>query len=276
MCKYFARSGRGVVLLCAVTLLVTGGAELRASTVVPMDLPTMSDYAGQVIVGRVAGLRSYWTTEPRRIETEVTLTDVEYLKGQRSEDGATFRLRVPGGTVGKLRMHVTCAPEFAVGQRWVLFLLPTYRTHPVVGFEQGAFQVIEQVDGTTQVCTAHGTPIVDIDAQQMPQTANDRNRRAQLRLVGSEGVRLRSLRSVESSQEPLTLDEFRQRLAPILAKSRGHDLAAPAGQPDIARLEPVPMQVRVERGAEGRGRLEAARGAVQRTSPPPQREEAKK
>ncbi|MFQ5496104.1 MAG: hypothetical protein ACE5EX_12070, partial [Phycisphaerae bacterium] len=124
----------------------------RATTVVPMTLATIADHAGQVILADITVVRSAWADNPRRIETTITLSPVEYLKGAPGTASAsTFTLIVPGGTVGDTQMRITGAPDFRVGDRWMLCLLPTYKTHPVVGVSRGAFKIVSDDRGVQRV-----------------------------------------------------------------------------------------------------------------------------
>lgn len=175
-----------------------------ASSVVPMSVATMADHAGQVITGDVVALRSYWIDEPRRIETEVTFAGVTYLKGAPADADGTFTLRVPGGTIGDLQMRIEGAPRFAAGETWLLFLLPTYKTFPVVGIDQGAYRVVHDADGVDRV---HRGGLPDGE----PQPA-------------------------------LSYAQFAGQIAPILDASRDHGLTEPAGRPAPVRHEAVPLR----------------------------------
>lgn len=177
-----------------------------ASSVVPMTVATMADHAGQVITGDVAGTRSYWADEPRRIETEVTFTGVGYLKGAPANADGTFTLRVPGGTIGDLRMRVEGTPEFVVGETWVLFLLPTYRVFPVVGLDQGAYRVVRSADGVDRVYRG-GRAVHGPDAEAA-----------------------------------VSYDRFVKQITPILDASRDHGLTEPAGRPALVPHRAVPLR----------------------------------
>lgn len=222
--------------------LLIGALMAEATTVVPMPLTTLADHAGQVLLGEVAATRSYWADNPRRIETEVRFVGVEYLKGARPDAPPEFTLIVPGGTVGTLTARVGCAPEFAVGDRWLLFLLPEYRVFPTVGVGQGAFLIRTDPDGTARVYTADGDAVAGIDDAGFPQTLRARRSpSAQTRVVASRGVRVQPLRT-DAPPPALTLEEFRARLAPVLAASRDHALTRPAGRPVFAEWPARPLR----------------------------------
>jgi hypothetical protein len=239
-----ARTLAGVV----VTALALLSSTAAAGTVVPMDLQTLSDHAAQVIIGRVTDVRSYRADDPPRIESEVTFEQVEYLKGGTRESAPTFTLIVPGGTVGDMRMHVCCAASFSVGDKWVLFLLPTYRTFPVVGLYQGAFLVLPDAQAVERVYRVrHGTAqaVVGFDTDGFVQFA-----RAQPgttpsplhdRLVSESNVRVRTPAGPEQAVDAMSLENFLDRIRPVLANSRDHRLLQPAGRPLAAPLHAKPL-----------------------------------
>jgi hypothetical protein len=74
------------------------------------------------------------------VETLVTLEVGSYLKGSL---GPVLTFRVPGGRLGRFRSIVVGAPDFAIGQRVVVFL--GYRTPGVpyvLGLGQGVYRLV--------------------------------------------------------------------------------------------------------------------------------------
>ncbi|UCG16070.1 MAG: hypothetical protein JSV19_12325 [Phycisphaerales bacterium] len=239
-----ARTLAGVV----ATALALLGPATADGTVVPMDLQTLSDHAGQVIVGRVTDVRSYRADDPPGIASQVTFEQVEYLKGAMRESASTFTLTVPGGTVGDTRVHVCCAASFSVGDKWVLFLLPTYRTFPVVGLYQGAFLILPDAQGVERVYRfRHGTAraVVAFDADGFAQVASGRSGAAsallQDRLIGESNVRVRPADETGQSADAMSLEDFLDRIRPVLAESRDHRLLQSAGRPVADRLRAKPL-----------------------------------
>ena len=88
-----------------------------------------------IVAGEVLDMRSAWTADRREIFTTVTLRpDRRFKGGERS----LIRFRIPGGTVGDLRLEVTHSPEFAVGEQALVFLAgESGRLPRVVGGEAG-------------------------------------------------------------------------------------------------------------------------------------------
>ncbi|MBI4717984.1 MAG: hypothetical protein HY763_09290 [Planctomycetes bacterium] len=234
-----------------------------------MDLQTLADLAGQVIVGRVASVRAYesagaaGTTE---IESEVTLTEVEYLKGALPDSGPTFSLRVPGGAVGARKAQIGCTPRFAPGERWLLFLLPTYKTFPVVGLYQGAFRLEREADGVERVRNYRGAPLVGVGDGHMPMVAGGPEPRWS-QPIGAEGVEV--VPPPVAAAPAISWVDFRARLEPILRNSKTHRFRSPAGRREPVVLTPVPLPGVAPDPAGGRGDARESRpGTAPDVAPP--------
>lgn len=257
------RRGHGTTRVSGMLAVLMLVAPASASSVIPMPLATLADHAGQVIVGEVASVRPHWADGPRRIQTEIVFQHVEYLKGRLADSGDTFVLLVPGGTVGEMTLRLADTPAFAVGDKWVLFLLPEYKTYPVVGLAQGAFRVQASPDGVARVYDAVGQPVTGFDAEGFVQLAPPAQSDATVRLAGSEKLRVR-VPAAQPAAQPLTYDEFRTLLRPVLSQSRTYALQGPAGKPAPVQQRPVPLRL-AERHAVssgGTGRVDEARQAV--------------
>lgn len=234
------------IMTVAVGLvLVTSVA--KATSVVPMDLDTLADHSGQVIVGTVTAVRSYWADSPRRIESEIAFEETEYLKGTLPDSRSTFTLVVPGGTVGQTSMQLAGTPTFAVGEKWVLFLLPSYKTFPVVGLSQGAFRVQAGGDGVERVFASSGSPVVGIDPTLMVTTAGSDYESASEHLIEAVSARLisegRSQYRCETglpAGQAMSYQQFLARVQPILDGSHDHKLTGPAGRRVLVEFTPVP------------------------------------
>ncbi|MCP4593008.1 MAG: hypothetical protein GY842_19925 [bacterium] len=264
---------RTMFRLAAVSALVCCVAgPAAASTVVPMGLPVLSDHSAQVFVGKVSAVRSYWAEGPRRIESEVTFDQVSYLKGALADAGSDFALTVPGGTVGEMQMQVCCTPSFRVGDKWVLFLLPEYRTFPVVGLYQGAFLVRPDDTGAERVYRRRHErlePVVGFDAEGVTLVGGGRSGSVHEHLAGAHHARVAEVQP-RLGDDALTLDEFLARVRPVLAESRAHALTEPAGRRVL--VEYTPTQLRASRMQQARSqdslleqtRPRAASSAVER------------
>lgn len=227
----------------SIQLLALGMAlgGVRAGEVAPMTVRELADFAGQVIIGRVTAVRSYWAENPRRIESTVTFDNVAYLKGAVASSSTSFALTVPGGEVGTWEMRVGCAPTFAVGEKWLLFLLPTYRTFPTVGLSQGAFRVVADSAGVDRVYTAVGLPLAGIDERTWVRPLQTPAISPKERCVSADRVRLQTPSARDVIAPSLPLAEFLDQVRPILAASRTHHLIGPAGQRETVHYTPVPF-----------------------------------
>ncbi len=200
------------------------------SSVAPMPLTTIADSAAQVIQGEVASVRSYWADNPRRIESEVTFKNVGYLKGQHTDSSPTFTLTVPGGTVGQMEMRICCAPTFVPGQQWVLFLLPTYKTFPVVGLYRGAFRIQSDADGIERIFSSDGQPVTGVNKDAMLEIAGCVNHDPHLVVSKAHNVRLGLNLAAAGSDKAIALDDFIATITPVLNRSKDHQLTHNAGR----------------------------------------------
>ena len=124
-----------------------------------MPLQRIADLSGHIVVANVASVQSYWAENPRRIETRVTLTNAEFLKGGDAAQ-RTLSFTVPGGTVDTWQARVSGAPEFNEGERWALCLLPAWRSFPTAGIHQGGFRLMN--DGGVQ--DGRGATVTALDS----------------------------------------------------------------------------------------------------------------
>jgi hypothetical protein len=213
-----------------------------ATTVAPIDAQTAADLAGQVITGRVTSIRSYLAENPRRIESEVTLEQVEYLKGATAASTDSFTLIVPGGQVESMRMRIAGAPEFTVGQKWLLFLLPNYRTFPTVGVDQWAFRIETGGDGVERVYTTDGRGVTGIDENGFPRIDTTRAATFDANVVAASGLRVDPGSSLAAATAAIPYRDFVGWLRPVLSRSCDHGLTESAGKAIPSRTRPVPLR----------------------------------
>jgi hypothetical protein len=257
-----------IVLASIVFAALAPALPASASSVTPLTVAMLAEYAGQVIVGDVVETRSYWAESPRRIESEVVFEHVEYLKGPCAACAARFTLTVPGGTVGDVTARLTDAPTFAAGERWMLFLLPEYKTFPVVGLSEGAFRVKVDAGGVQRVYDANCRPVAGIGADGLVQVTDERSARPQRsQLVGSTGLRVSLSPAGPAATEGLSYVEFVARLRPTLDASRDYGLTEPAGRRVVATHHAMPLQGRG--GAPGQLRAGAGVAVESPSTPRP-------
>jgi hypothetical protein len=135
----------------------------NATTVIP---PTFEQLVGQaelIFQGTVTDSRSVWEGEggQRHIETYVTFRIEDSLKG---DAGASYTIRMLGGTVGDETMEVTDTPHFQVGDRDILFVEHNYDQFvPLVGIQHGRMHLQrDQATGRDIVVNSEGEPVKDL------------------------------------------------------------------------------------------------------------------
>ncbi len=135
----------------------------NATTVIP---PTFEQLVGQaelIFQGTVTDARSVWEGEggQRHIETYVTFQIEDSLKGNA---GASYTIRMLGGTVGDETMEVTDTPHFQVGDRDILFVEHNYDQFvPLVGIQHGRMHVQrDDATGRDIVVSSEGEPVKDL------------------------------------------------------------------------------------------------------------------
>ncbi|HXY60333.1 MAG TPA: hypothetical protein VEH26_01870 [Chthoniobacterales bacterium] len=147
-------------------------ARVSATTVIPPTFEQLVQQAELIFQGTVTASRSAWEGEggDRHIETYVTFQVEENVKG---EAGASYTIRMLGGTVGDETMEVTDAPKFEVGDREILFVEHNNDQFvPLVGIGHGRFH-IQRDEQTSRdvVVNAEGEPVRDLTQLGYNETA---------------------------------------------------------------------------------------------------------
>jgi len=130
-------SARRLLSALLALLVATGwAAAARASLILALDLPAMVGRADRIAVVDVAAVHADWNARHDRIVTTVDLTVVDGWKGGL-EKGAHLTVLQPGGTVGDVTTTVDGMPQFAPGERVLVFLHGPPARATVVGLTQG-------------------------------------------------------------------------------------------------------------------------------------------
>jgi hypothetical protein len=175
--------------LALVFLLVPGST--LATVLLPADFTQMVTESRAIVHGRVVDVRAQTTGDRRSIETVVTLTTVEHLKGNF---GSTVMFKVPGGQIGRYRRVLVGAPVFERDDEVIVFLNARGPSIPYLyGLSQGVFRIARGADGREVV-----TP--------PPVMA---------RGVGAERV----VRG-DPARRPLPVDEFARKVRDVLERVR--------------------------------------------------------
>ncbi|MFN2508390.1 MAG: hypothetical protein ABR589_06420 [Chthoniobacterales bacterium] len=148
-----------LVAFCSLAIF----SSLDATTVIP---PTFDELVGQaelIFEGTVTEAKSQFAGEggQRHIVTYVTFKVEEAIKGQ---PGASYTLRMLGGTVDGQTMQVSDSPRFKVGDRDILFVENNGKQFiPLVGIMHGRFRVQKDNQSGAEVVTSdHGDAVTDL------------------------------------------------------------------------------------------------------------------
>ncbi len=122
----------------AVALAALLAPAAAGTIVVPQTIEELTRSSDAVVRGTVAGQESRWSSDHHLIYTFVRVRVEESLKGGASGE---IVVRRPGGAVGGIGQRVHGEPDFADGERVLLFLTrlpvataPMYRVN---GMSQG-------------------------------------------------------------------------------------------------------------------------------------------
>ena len=133
------RHGIGVSFgLCCVTWVLCLAVP-SATVVLPAEFATVVSGSGVIVHGRVVRVESHLVGPQRAIESVVTVSVLQSLKG---DAGLTVSFRTPNGQVGRYRRVLVGAPEFTPGDEIVVFLEGRPPALPsVFGLNQGLYRV---------------------------------------------------------------------------------------------------------------------------------------
>jgi hypothetical protein len=153
------KKSTGVLLF---PILFSLGFVATATTVIPPNFDELVSRAQVIFEGEVTGLQSQWIGEgaEHRIVTYVSFKVDDALKGN---PGATYSIRMLGGTVDGRTMEVTDAPKFKVGDHDLLFVENNGSQFiPLVGIMHGRFRVQQDQTGRAMLLTGAGQPLADV------------------------------------------------------------------------------------------------------------------
>jgi hypothetical protein len=151
-------------VLCALLASATLALPVHATVYVAASLAELVTDASAVVYGQVTATEARWLDGRRGIETLVTISVSESLKGS---PGDTVSLRVPGGQLGPYRSILVGAPTLREGDEVVLFLASRGPAIPhLVGLSQGVYRVVVDSDSGRRTVlpeltrlAARGTPV---------------------------------------------------------------------------------------------------------------------
>ena len=166
-------------------------APTLATVFIPADFAELVTGCRAIVHGRVVDVRAQTTGDRRSIETLVTLTAVDHLKGNL---GSTVTFKVPGGQIGRYRRVLVGAPVFERGDEVIVFLNATSPSIPhLYGLSQGVFRIARDTGGRDVV-----TP---------PP-------------VMAQGIGAERVVRGDPARRPLAVDEFGRKVRDILERVR--------------------------------------------------------
>jgi hypothetical protein len=136
--------------------------SLHGTTVIPPSFDELVSRAEVIFQGSVTDVRSQWVGEgaQRHIVTYVTFKVEDAIKGA---PGATYTMRMLGGTVDGQTMEVSDSPKFKKGDRDFLFVEHNGQQFiPLVGIMHGRFRVEHEQNGREIVATNSGERLSDV------------------------------------------------------------------------------------------------------------------
>ena len=131
-------------------LCFASAIEVASATVLlPADFTTIVTESPIIVHGRVTDVTSFVSGPRRTIESVVTLSVIDTLKGAPAR---TVLFRIPNGQVGRYRRVVVGAPEFAEGDEVVVFLQAHAPAIPTIfGLSQGVYRIVRDVGAQAMV-----------------------------------------------------------------------------------------------------------------------------
>ena len=192
----FLRFRSQTVFLLVLLVLVLGGSGGRATTVVKMTFSQVVDSAELIAIGTVSAIEETWDAEREMPFTDVTLSDIEVLKG--AARGGELTLRFLGGPAPNgLTLAVSGMPRFAVKEQAVVFSAGNgVYACPLVGWWQGLYRVVFDGERNVLVVVDHAwRPVVALDG-----------------VVGGRDARVSAAVQTPAA-DALTLDEFKGLIA---------------------------------------------------------------
>src|SRR5215510_4393656 len=129
---------RKILSLFALCLILLTANRFYATTVERLGLQDLVKKAHTIVIGKVTGSSTYWSTDKKFILTDYTIEVDESMKGQA---GRTVAVTTVGGKIDDLELYVSGMPSFQKGENAVVFVERSGAYQTVVGLGQGKFTV---------------------------------------------------------------------------------------------------------------------------------------
>ena len=129
------------------------------TTVPPMLYSEIVGDAQQIVSGTATSHECKLANGGKTIRTYVTFDRLTWHKGAAAP---TLMLQLEGGKVGDARLQVPDMPEFKIGSRYLLYVAYNgTNLSPIVGFHQGAFEIINR-DGRDVLVNSRGLELIGV------------------------------------------------------------------------------------------------------------------
>jgi hypothetical protein len=183
-------------LAVTVSVLLLAGNVVRATSYLSVTFDELIAGADVIFVGEVTDVRPFpvSTRDGTIVKTRVVFRVSDPLVGSTSILEVFDFL---GGEWGDIGMVVAEMPQFAIGDRRVVFARREQSINPIVGFTQGLLRVARDSDGMERVFTLDGTP-----------------------LGQPEHIGLRSNVDAATPDAPMSLSALRDRISRAVAEAR--------------------------------------------------------
>lgn len=128
-------------------LVIAFVVEVRATTLVRMDLNALAHSAEIIVRARCAHSEARWESQ-----SVWTFDDFDVLEIFKGASPQILRVRLPGGRVGRLEVKVEGVPQFANGEEAVLFVERTSAgDYGVTSWAQGTFRIHRESKGDARL-----------------------------------------------------------------------------------------------------------------------------
>lgn len=207
------------LLLAGIAALIFLPIQVHATTLVYRGFEELIQRSGIIFEGEVISQYSAYADDKKSINTFVTFTVDQVLKG--TIDQSTIELRFVGGKVGNVTVVVPEMPKFEKGDRTILLLDPNFNPtktfSPISGFNQGQFLV-----KSNEIFNAHGMKIVGYegskDRLEIISTQEPQKRNVPIPLDPKKDVLVKSTNRYEKNSSALTKDQFVQMISNFVKK----------------------------------------------------------
>ena len=159
---------RAISAFTATVVLTCG---LWASTVPQVSFQEIVGKSEFVFEGKVMRLEAVRPEGSNNIFTKVTFAVFDVIKG--SYDSSTVSLYFMGGTIGSLTLSISGMQIPKKGEWGIYFVesITNRQVHPLYGWDQGRFLILNDRGGTPRVHTSQGKPITALEKPTAPVVA---------------------------------------------------------------------------------------------------------